>query len=333
MAPAGAADPPVVACARARRARACRLSTSAPALACGRDARRHRRRRLDRRWRLARSLPAARSRIGVRARRSALHARREVRERLRRLLRDTPAVRSARAHRDERSRTLGDLLLLAARCASCCGAEAGRRRARAASGSGLAGHTARPLGRHRHRGGDPRGRARVARWARISARPAAGSAGGRRRRGGGRRRGVGGRRPPRAPPPAGVGTAARHGLVHWQSWNLAHVATGPTDVGFVWDAQYGGLKWSGHPTTVLQVQSARPPAYLRATVLDDFIGDAWSVGLPRAADSLEPAAAHRPRNQTLETVTVEGLADNHLVGGSIPVRFEAGSGAPLFRSG
>jgi len=121
---------------------------------------------------------------------------------------------------------------------------------------------------------------------------------------------------------------ARHGLVHWQSWNLAHVATGPTDVGFVWDAQYGGLKWSGHPTTVLQVQSARPPAYLRATVLDDFIGDAWSVGLPRAADSLEPAAARNPRNQTPEVVTVNGLADTHLVGGSIPIRYDAGD-APL----
>src|SRR6185437_2462392 len=56
----------------------------------------------------------------------------------------------------------------------------------------------------------------------------------------------------------GSATAARHGLVHWQSWNLAHVATGPNDVGFVWDAQYGGLKWSGHPTTVLQVRSTEP---------------------------------------------------------------------------
>src|SRR6478752_4732528 len=126
----------------------------------------------------------------------------------------------------------------------------------------------------------------------------------------------------------GSATAARHGLVHWQSWNLAHVATGPTDVGFVWDAQYGGLKWSGHPTTVLQVQSARPPAYLRATVLDDFIGDPWSVGRPRAADSLEPAAARNPRNQTPEVVTVNGLADTHLVGGSIPIRYDAGD-APL----
>lgn len=127
----------------------------------------------------------------------------------------------------------------------------------------------------------------------------------------------------------GSATAARHGLVHWQTWNLAHVATGPTDIGFVWNAQYGGLKWSGRPTTVLQVVSDQPPSYLRATVLDDFVGDRWSTGPPRGADYLEPAAARLPRNQTREVVTATGLADSHLVGGSIPIRFEAAAGAPL----
>jgi transglutaminase-like putative cysteine protease len=128
----------------------------------------------------------------------------------------------------------------------------------------------------------------------------------------------------------GSATAARHGLVHWQTWNLAHVATGPTGVGFVWDAQYGGLTWPANPTVVLQVQSAQRPAYLRAAVLDDFVGDRWSLGLPRAADSLEPAAALQARNETRESVTVESLADNRLVGGSVPVRFKAGT-APLYQ--
>ena len=129
----------------------------------------------------------------------------------------------------------------------------------------------------------------------------------------------------------GSATAARHGLVHWQSWNLAHVASGPTDVGFVWNAQYGGLDWSGRPTTVLQVQSSEPPTYLRAAVLDDFVGDAWVLGFPRPADSLEPPAALRRRNETRETVTVDALADTHLAGGSIPIRFEPVGGAPLNR--
>ncbi|HEV8098029.1 MAG TPA: hypothetical protein VGP56_02715, partial [Gaiellaceae bacterium] len=131
----------------------------------------------------------------------------------------------------------------------------------------------------------------------------------------------------------GSATAARHGLVHWQSWNLAHVAIAPSDVGFVWNAQYGGLKFSGHPTNVLQVVSDRPPTYLRATVLDDFLSDRWAIGGWRPADSLEPAAAYRRRNQTPETVTVNALADTHLVGGSIPIRYEAADGAPLVRLG
>jgi transglutaminase-like putative cysteine protease len=127
----------------------------------------------------------------------------------------------------------------------------------------------------------------------------------------------------------GSATAARHGLVHWQTWNLAHVAAGPVGVGFVWDAQYGGLKWPAHPTVVLEVRSAQRPTYLRAAVLDDFVGDRWTIGLPRAADSLEPAAALQARNEMRESVTVDGLADNRLVGGSVPVRFTAGT-APLF---
>src|SRR5207253_576058 len=126
----------------------------------------------------------------------------------------------------------------------------------------------------------------------------------------------------------GSATAARHGLVQWQSWNLTHVASGPIGVGFVWDAQYGGLKWPAHPTVVLQVQSAQTPSYMRAAVLDDFAGDAWAIGTPRPADSLEPPAALRPRNQTRQVVTVQDLADTRLVGGSIPVRFTAGA-APL----
>ncbi len=129
----------------------------------------------------------------------------------------------------------------------------------------------------------------------------------------------------------GSATAAQHGLVHWQSWNLTHaVAGGPVGVGFVWNAQYGGLRWPAYPTVVLEVQSERTPTYLRAAVLDDFTSDAWSIGVPRSADALEPAAALRPRNQTRTLVTVDGLADTRLVGGSVPVRFAAG-GAPLFQ--
>jgi transglutaminase-like putative cysteine protease len=131
----------------------------------------------------------------------------------------------------------------------------------------------------------------------------------------------------------GSATAARHGLVQWQSWNLAHVAIGPTDIGFVWNAQYGGLKFSGHPTTVLQVQSDQPPRYLRAAVLDDFNGDRWTLGAISPADSLEPRAALLRKNESRELVTVNALSDTHLAGGSIPIHFMAAGGAPLVTFG
>ena len=126
---------------------------------------------------------------------------------------------------------------------------------------------------------------------------------------------------------AGTATAGRQGLVHWQSWNLAHWA-GPVGLGFVWTPQYGGLEWPRRATVVLQVRAAHRPAYLRAAVLDDFAGEAWAAGAPRPADALEPRAAFQPDRQSREVVTVEALADTRLVGGSVPIRFAAGN-APL----
>ena len=128
----------------------------------------------------------------------------------------------------------------------------------------------------------------------------------------------------------GIGAATAAGpLVPWQEWNPTGGPGGSAGVEFVWNAQYGGLDWPRHATTVLQVQSTRPPRYLRAAVLDDFLGDAWRVGPPRPADALEPPAALRPGNETREVVTVAGLEGARLAGGSIPVRF--GAAAPLER--
>lgn len=122
----------------------------------------------------------------------------------------------------------------------------------------------------------------------------------------------------------GAATAARSGAVHWQSWNLTGSGS-PESVSFVWDAQYGGLDWPSKSTVVLDVRSKTPPSYLRAEVLDDFAGDRWLAGAPRPSDSLEPPAAFDPTHETKEVVTVAGLSDIHLVGGSVPVRFASGT--------
>jgi transglutaminase-like putative cysteine protease len=124
----------------------------------------------------------------------------------------------------------------------------------------------------------------------------------------------------------GSATAAQRGAVHWQSWNFAGGGRG-TSVSFVWNAQYGGLHWPRKTTVALQVKSKASPNYLRAAVLDDFAADRWTIGIPRLADALEPRAAFDRAHETKESVTIEGLSDVRLVGGSIPVHFTAG--APL----
>jgi transglutaminase-like putative cysteine protease len=150
--------------------------------------------------------------------------------------------------------------------------------------------------------------------------------------------GLGGRRVPALALPVAavvvlfavvVGSAAatRHGALRWQKWNPAR-GSSPASVSFVWTAQYSGLDWPRRRTVVLDVRSHTPPSYLRADVLDDFVGDRWTIASATAADALEPAAAFRRANETREAVTVEGLSDTHLAGGSVPVRFATG-GAPF----
>ena len=126
----------------------------------------------------------------------------------------------------------------------------------------------------------------------------------------------------------GAATAASRPLVAWQRWDPTGGPGGSVGVDFVWNARYGGLDWPRRSTVVLQVQAAQAPRYLRAAVLDDFVGDAWQLGPPRPVDSLEPAVAFRKASETRETVTVEGLSGTRLAGGSVPVAFSAG-GAPL----
>src|SRR5439155_26110826 len=60
-----------------------------------------------------------------------------------------------------------------------------------------------------------------------------------------------------------------------------------------------------------------------------WLGHFCGAGISyNGADALLPAAAGDDARLVTERVTVEALKDNHLVGGTFPVRFDAGS-APL----
>jgi transglutaminase-like putative cysteine protease len=118
---------------------------------------------------------------------------------------------------------------------------------------------------------------------------------------------------------------AKRGVVSWQTWDPYNRPDPPVGVSFVWNSQYFGLRWPKKKTTVLEVQAPRTSSlYWRAAVLDDFTTDAWVSGPPRGSDALEPPTAFLRKNQTEQVVTVKALADTRLVGGSVPIRYDAG---------
>jgi hypothetical protein len=123
---------------------------------------------------------------------------------------------------------------------------------------------------------------------------------------------------------------AKGELVSWQHWDFTAEPQAPVSVSYVWDAQYGGLDFPRRRTTVLEIKAPRTSLYWRAALLDVFAGDRWLQGPAVGADALEPAAAHDRSHWVRQDVTVEALADTHLVGGSVPVAFAAGD-APLQR--
>ena len=117
---------------------------------------------------------------------------------------------------------------------------------------------------------------------------------------------------------------AKSGLVSWQQWDFYTAGQQPVSVSFVWDAQYGGIHFPSKRTTVLQVKAPRRSLYWRAAVLDNFVGDRWVEASPLRGDALEP-----PSRQLLrQDVQVLALADTHLVGATVPIRYSAGD-APL----
>ncbi|MHB8648666.1 MAG: transglutaminase family protein [Gaiellaceae bacterium] len=123
---------------------------------------------------------------------------------------------------------------------------------------------------------------------------------------------------------------AKGELVRWQGWNFSTAPQKPVSVSYVWDAQYGGLRFPRLRTTVLKIKAPATSLYWRAALLDDFVADRWIRGAPRGGDSLEPAASRDRKRWIRADVTVEALSDTRLVGGSTPVAFTAGA-APLRR--
>jgi transglutaminase-like putative cysteine protease len=128
---------------------------------------------------------------------------------------------------------------------------------------------------------------------------------------------------------------AKTAFLDWQHWDFYTRPQKPVSVRYVWDAQYGGVRFPKKVTTVLSIRAPRRPMYWRATVLDRFDGTRWREHVwsetPSEAYKLAPVGVGNPRNWIEQEVTVRALRDDHLVGASIPVGHNVG--APVLDDG
>jgi transglutaminase-like putative cysteine protease len=129
---------------------------------------------------------------------------------------------------------------------------------------------------------------------------------------------------------------AHRELVAWQHWDVYDQPDPRVGVRYVWDARYDGIRFPAKRTVVLRVVAPPTSSYWRAGTLDEFADGRWleDYGTERGSsggvDPLLPRAARSGRRLVHERVTVEALRDPHLVGGSVPVRFDA-AGVRLVR--
>ena len=115
---------------------------------------------------------------------------------------------------------------------------------------------------------------------------------------------------------------AKSGFLDWQHWDFYNRPQKPVSVRYVWNANYGGVRFPKKTTTVLTIRAPRSPMYWRATVLDEFDGTRWREHLwGDTARALLPRGVDDQRHWIRQDVTVRALDDNHLVGATIPIAY------------
>jgi transglutaminase-like putative cysteine protease len=124
---------------------------------------------------------------------------------------------------------------------------------------------------------------------------------------------------------------AKNALLGWETWDPYDAPTKPVGVSYVWDANYGGIKFPDEETVVLRIRAPQRALYWRATTLDSYDGDRWFDALYAVRgsfaggrlppDRLVPAA---PEDKWVrQEVQVVGLRDDHLIGAASPVQLRA----------
>ena len=123
---------------------------------------------------------------------------------------------------------------------------------------------------------------------------------------------------------------AKHAFLHWQQWDPYNRPTKGVEVQYVWNSDYRGLTFRGKPVTVLKIAAGPTPQYWRATVLKTVKQGKWTEDatfqqVPTLGDEpLVPDRQNASSSWVEQHIRVEGLRDDHLVGGSVPVAFDTG---------
>jgi transglutaminase-like putative cysteine protease len=136
---------------------------------------------------------------------------------------------------------------------------------------------------------------------------------------------------------------AKSEFLSWKGWDPYDQPDRPVGVRYVWDANYGGVRFPAKATTVLTVDGPQRSLYWRATTLDTFSDNRWiedlrpigsSRGQRLLTDPLLPPDARDRRRWVKAEVTVKALRDRHLVGPSVPVEYDPrGAGTVNYDAG
>jgi transglutaminase-like putative cysteine protease len=137
---------------------------------------------------------------------------------------------------------------------------------------------------------------------------------------------------------------AKGEFLSWKRWDPYDRPEDPVGVRYVWNANYGGIRFPEKVTTVLTFTGPRRPHYWRATTLDTFKDDRWIEQLATISastgrfevlsDPLLPQSALDRSRWLRADVTVEALRDRRLAGASMPVAYDPrGIGRIEYRPG
>jgi transglutaminase-like putative cysteine protease len=144
-------------------------------------------------------------------------------------------------------------------------------------------------------------------------------------------------------------TLARDPALDWETWDLRGEPDEITSVRFIWESNYGGVRFPARRTVVFKVDGPTRPMYWRASTLDLFTDDHWFDNLlwlgrveggeqaRLASSSLTPVRVSQRRNWTElapngaqrrsawieQEVEIEAYDDDHVVAAGTPMAVDA----------